>query len=333
MLTTDLLTWYDHHKRDLPWRTCPDSYAIFVSEFMLQQTRMDTVLPYFNRFMEAVPSLEALAALPEDQLMKLWEGLGYYRRARHLQQAARQVLAEHQGIIPADPAELLRLQGIGEYTAGAIASTAYQVKVPAMDGNVIRILSRLYCLDEDAKKTKGKLAYQERLLSLLPEERPGDFNQALMDLGSMVCTPKNPLCPDCPLGRECCAFHSGRQAYFPQKTDKKTVPIHHKTVLLIMHEAKIALVRKEEGLLSGLYHYPLLDGIVTHAEISALYPGAEVIALGPSRHVFSHQVWQMEGYLVRINTPDTRFTWYDRSQFEQLALPSTYKKYQPPWPR
>lgn len=300
---------------------------------MLQQTRMDTVLPYFTRFIEAVPSLEQLAQLPEDALMKLWEGLGYYRRARHLQEAARQVIEHYDGVIPSDPALLMGLKGIGEYTAGAIASTVYQVKVAAIDGNVVRILARLYALDADAKKTSGKRLFQEYLLPLLPEERPGDFNQALMDLGSMVCTAKKPRCTLCPLQSECTALRQGDPERYPHKAPGKARPIYAKTVLLLLYGQHIALERRSEGLLSGLYHYPLLEGNLSSQDLMDMFPGAELHALGPSRHLFSHQEWQLEGYMLYLPQEDERFTWYDRSQFEDFALPSAYKKYVPKWPR
>ncbi|HHT21025.1 MAG TPA: A/G-specific adenine glycosylase [Tissierellia bacterium] len=321
-----LLTWYDIHQRQLPWRADPHPYYILVSEFMLQQTRMETVLPYYHRFIEALPTIEQLASASEEQLLKLWEGLGYYRRVKNLHQTAQLIVAEHGGIVPSDPEVLKRFPGIGDYVAGAIASTAYQVKVSAIDGNVLRILSRLYCNEDDLSRAGPKRDLQSKLLALLPTERVGDFNQALMELGALVCLPNaRPLCETCPVSADCCAYQTADPLDFPRKKDRRKVPVHLKTVLVVRSEEAVLVEPFGPGLLEGLASFPMKEGHLSPADIKALYPEAIISSLGPARHVFSHLKWDMIGYQVLLAEPEA--DWTPLSRLDRLSFPTALAVY------
>lgn len=321
-----LLDWYNQSRRHLPWREDPQPYYILVSEFMLQQTRMDTVLPYFDRFITALPTLDALATASEETLLKLWEGLGYYRRVRNLARTARIIQEEHNGIIPSDPTVLRSLPGIGDYIAGAIASTAYQVRVSAIDGNVIRILTRLTCNSSDVTKAVTRKQLQGDLLERLPADRVGDFNQALMELGALICLPNGePLCGACPVSADCCAYQRGRVLDFPVKPKKSTVPTEKKTVLVVRSQDHFAVEQFEPGLLEGLWRFPMLEGHVELSDVTDRYPGAIVSPLPASRHMFSHKIWDMIGYLVRL--PESEVGWVDRSKLASLTFPTALKVY------
>ena len=221
-LSGSLLHWYDYNKRLLPWRENKDPYRIWISEIMLQQTRVEAVKPYFDRFMEALPTVYDLAEVEDDRLMKLWEGLGYYNRARNLKAAAQTIVQEYGGQLPADYDKLLSLKGIGMYTAGAIGSIAFELQVPAVDGNVLRVLARLWGDDSDILKDKTKKDMGRRIMEFMPEDRPGDFNQALIELGATVCVPNGkPLCDQCPWDTVCRAYKEDLIDKLPVKTPKK----------------------------------------------------------------------------------------------------------------
>ena len=221
-LSGSLLHWYDYNKRILPWRENKDPYRIWISEIMLQQTRVEAVKPYFDRFMEVLPTVYDLAKVDDDRLMKLWEGLGYYNRARNLKAAAQTIVEEYGGQLPADYDKLLSLKGIGMYTAGAIGSIAFELQVPAVDGNVLRVLTRLWGDDSDILKDKTKKAMGRRVMEFMPEDRPGDFNQALIELGATVCVPNGqPLCDQCPWDTVCKAYKEDLIDQLPVKTPKK----------------------------------------------------------------------------------------------------------------
>ena len=233
-LSGSLLHWYDYNKRILPWRENKDPYRIWISEIMLQQTRVEAVKPYFDRFMEVLPTVYDLAKVDDDRLMKLWEGLGYYNRARNLKAAAQTIVEEYGGQLPADYDKLLSLKGIGMYTAGAIGSIAFELQVPAVDGNVLRVLTRLWGDDSDILKDKTKKAMGRRVMEFMPEDRPGDFNQALIELGATVCVPNGqPLCDQCPWDTVCKAYKEDLIDQLPVKTPKKARRIEHKTIFLL----------------------------------------------------------------------------------------------------
>ena len=303
-----LLKWYDKNKRVLPWREDATPYRVWVSEIMLQQTRVEAVKPYFERFMAALPDIGALAKAPEDKLLKLWEGLGYYNRVRNLQKAAMQVMEEYGGVMPAEYEELLKLAGIGSYTAGAISSIAYGRHVPAVDGNVLRVLARLR--EDERLITDGKVkkAVEEELGAVMPKDRPGDFNQALMELGACICIPNGaPLCQSCPLSRICRAHVHGTETEFPKKEGKKPRRVEEKTVLVIRDENRAALhKRSEKGLLAGMYEFPMLEGYRTVDEVAAYLAengirALRIQALEDAKHIFTHREWHMRGYMVRAD--------------------------------
>lgn len=303
-----LLEWYDRNKRILPWREAPTPYRVWVSEIMLQQTRVEAVKPYFERFMSVLPDVRALAEAEEEQLLKLWEGLGYYNRVKNLQKAAIQLMEEYGGEMPDQYEELLKLTGIGSYTAGAIASIAYGRRVPAVDGNVLRVLARVRKDGRLITDGKVKAAVEKELAEAMPEDRPGDFNQAMMEIGACVCIPNGaPLCGRCPLNRLCMAHKDGTETEFPQKEAKKPRRIEEKTVLVIRDENRTAIrKRPARGLLAGMYEFPMLEGCRTVEEITAYLAenGIRVLRVQPledAKHIFTHKEWHMKGYLVRVD--------------------------------
>ena len=307
-ISEPLLQWYDKGHRILPWREDPVAYKVWISEIMLQQTRVEAVKPYFSRFISELPDVKSLAECEEDKLLKLWEGLGYYNRARNLQKAARQVMEEYGGQMPEIQEELLKLAGIGNYTSGAIASIAFGQKVPAVDGNVLRILSRLSLDEEDILKDSTKRRVERQLLEVMPESRPGDFNQALMELGATVCIPNGkPKCEECPWEKICLAHKEGREEEFPKKEPKKKRTIEKKTILIIQDDNKSALhKRPSKGLLAGLYEFPNLEGHQSEKRILEYLKkiGLEVLRIQKmesSKHIFSHKEWHMIAYRIQVD--------------------------------
>lgn len=307
-ITEPLLEWYDKGHRILPWREDPKAYKVWISEIMLQQTRVEAVKPYFNRFISELPDIKSLAECEEDKLLKLWEGLGYYNRARNLQKAAGQVMEAYGGEMPRTQEELLKLAGIGNYTSGAIASIAFGEKVPAVDGNVLRILSRLSLDEEDILKDVTKRRVEHQLMEVMPGERPGDFNQALMELGATVCIPNGkPKCEVCPWEKICLAHLQGREEEFPKKEPKKKRTIEKKTILIIQDENKSALhKRPASGLLAGLYEFPNLEGHLTEKRVLEYLKkiGLEALRIQKieaSKHIFSHKEWHMVAYQIRVD--------------------------------
>lgn len=307
-IASPLLKWYDANRRRLPWREEPTPYRVWVSEIMLQQTRVEAVKPYFQRFMEELPDIEALAQAQEDVLLKLWEGLGYYSRVRNLQKAAMQIMEEYGGQMPKDYESLKKLQGIGSYTAGAIASIAFKQAVPAVDGNVLRVISRLLADDGDILNPAVKKRMEQELLPVMPQDRPGDFNQALMELGATVCLPNGaPKCIKCPWKKMCRANLEGTWTEYPKKSVKKPRKIEKKTILLI-RDTKAAAIRKRPagGLLAGLYEFPSLDGHATQEEVLLWLRKQGVSAvriekLPSAKHIFTHKEWHMIGYSVLVD--------------------------------
>ncbi|HJD24675.1 MAG TPA: A/G-specific adenine glycosylase [Firmicutes bacterium] len=336
-LASSLLEWYSRHRRAFPWREEPTPYRIWVSEIMLQQTRIEAALPYFDRFMQALPTVSALAQAEEGRLMKLWEGLGYYSRARNLQRAAKIVVADYGGQLPASYEELLSLPGIGEYTAGAIASMAYGLPVPAVDGNVLRVCARLLDDGGDVTRTPVKKRLRQAVCAMLPPDRPGDFNQAIMELGETVCLPNTvPLCGECPLRGGCRGRLAGHPERLPVRAEKKARRVERRTVLLVQAGGRVLLHRREDqGLLAGLWELPSAEGWLEPEQATAVAAawGAaprRVEPAGPGRHIFSHIEWQMQG--VRILTPPfdppEGFLWADgRRLREETALPSAFRTY------
>ncbi len=257
MHTQAILAWYQRHQRDLPWRKTNDPYKIWISEIMLQQTQVETVKPYYARFFKKFPTVSALAKAPLDTVLKAWEGLGYYSRARHLHKAAQIIVKQHRSKIPRSKAELLKLPGIGRYTAGAILSIAFGQDEAAVDGNLQRVLSRLFSIESDLKEQSTQEALWLIATQLLPHGQAGLFNQALMDLGSSICIPGRPRCLICPLTKMCEARKQGRQTVLPVKTRKKEWPHYEVAVGVIYHRDKILIAqRPNQGLLAGLWEFP-----------------------------------------------------------------------------
>jgi A/G-specific adenine glycosylase len=296
----NLLQWYDQSKRILPWRDNPNPYHVWVSEIMLQQTRVDTVIPYFHRFIETLPTIDDLAHVPDDVLTKLWEGLGYYSRARNLKQAAIQIVQDHHSVLPSNYDDLIALKGIGPYTVGAILSIAFNQPYTAVDGNVLRVFSRVLLEEGNIKEPLIKKRIKGTVEKLLPRERVGDFNQALMEIGATVCVPNGrPLCMICPLNSFCEAFKQQRQNEIPVKQPKKQRRIEKRTVFIIEQDHKFLIEKRpEEGLLAGLYQFPNMEGHLTIEDIKQEYPDAVITKLPRAKHIFSHLEWHMVGYHV-----------------------------------
>lgn len=303
-----LLAWYDSGHRDLPWRQNKDAYRIWVSEIMLQQTRVEAVIPYYLRFLENFPDIATLAAAPEDKLLKCWEGLGYYSRVRNMQKAAITVMEEYHGQMPDTWETLQKLSGIGSYTAGAIASIAFKRPVPAVDGNVLRVLSRLRMDGEYITLPAVKKRVEAELLEIMPKDRPGDFNQALMELGATVCIPNGePKCNICPWNSLCLAKENGCISEYPKREEKKKRTIEKKTVLILKEGERIAIQKRpSKGLLAGLYQFPMLEGHLKEGEVIANLKEKGMMAvriekLPPASHIFSHKEWHMIGYAIRVD--------------------------------
>lgn len=317
-LVEPLQSWFKNNARVLPWREHPKAYYVWISEIMLQQTRVEAVKPYFDRFIKELPDVKALAECPEDKLLKLWEGLGYYNRVRNLKIAANQIMKDYGGVIPAEYEELLKLKGIGHYTAGAIASIAYGKAVPAVDGNVLRVISRVSADDSDIMKQSVRNHMEARLLEVMTDSQSGKskvipsvFNQALMELGATVCVPNGaPHCEVCPWGELCEARKQNRIEEIPVKSKAKARRIENRTVLIIKDGEQLALhKRPNQGLLAGLYELPNAEGHLSEKEILEYVAaqGYEPIRIQPlceAKHIFSHVEWHMKGYVVFISGRD-----------------------------
>jgi|LGVF01.2.fsa_nt_gb A/G-specific adenine glycosylase len=348
ILHTELLIWFGAFKRDLPFRNTKNPYIIWISEIMAQQTQIDTLIPYFNRFISFFPDILTLANATEDQVIKSWEGLGYYSRARNLHKSAKIIANEYHGIFPKTFSELIKLPGIGPYTGGAIASIAYNEKVSAVDGNVLRVISR-YCnsfLDISAGKTKKKIT--EWLETILPDT-VGDFNEALMELGAITCTPKNPSCLICPISMGCQSYRFKTMDQLPIKRKKQKQTKMQMEVGIVYHSNTILFVKRpNSGLLSGFWSFPIIetnlgDGLDIKAKLSEIFPTlSNPIIIGESRHVFSHIIWELTVYQfilpLTINETPTKFITYPidtpsiMTQFKSLesindlALPIAFSK-------
>ena len=301
-----LLHWYERNARILRWREEPKPYYVWVSEIMLQQTRVEAVKGYFDRFLAELPDIKSLAEADEEKLLKLWEGLGYYNRVRNMQKCAQVVMEQHDGELPADYEALKKLPGIGSYTAGAIASIAFGIPEPSVDGNVLRVLKRVAASFDDITKERVKRELEEDVRQIMPKDRPGDFNQSLMELGATVCLPNGkPLCEQCPVMHLCKAFHQGVELKLPVKPPKKERKIEERTVFVIKQECKNKLEivlhrRPETGLLSGMWELPNTEGHLKEAEVQSLFPSARLSRLPDGKHIFSHVEWRMWCYEIKL---------------------------------
>lgn len=330
--TEQLLSWYDHNARVLPWREDASPYRVWVSEIMLQQTRVEAVKPYFERFLQALPSLEALAQADEDTLRKLWEGLGYYNRVRNMKKCAVECMEHHNGVLPDTYEELLKLPGIGAYTAGAIASIAYKRCVPAVDGNVLRVFSRVLVSEDDILKERTKKKFQSIIQEYIPGNRSDAFNQALMEIGALVCVPNAaPRCNICPLASECMGYQSGAAHRLPNKTAGKARRIEKKTVLVLLCKDKIYLHKREEqGLLTGLYEFMMLDEQKSKKAVMQEFQDhlLRVVPLRKAKHIFSHVEWHMNGFLLELEQEVVEGIWCTKDELlETYAIPTALRVY------
>jgi A/G-specific adenine glycosylase len=301
-----LLAWYDKNRRILPWREDPTPYHVWLSEIMLQQTRVEAVKGYYERFLRVLPDIASLAAAKEEVYSKLWEGLGYYTRVRNLHRAACVICEQYGGVMPGTRAELLRLPGIGPYTSAAIASIAFGEPVPAVDGNLQRIFARVTGYEKEIRTKEARSDAEAWFAERISPSRPGDFNQALMDLGAMICLPNGaPKCSECPWEEICTARRSHRETDLPVLPARKMRKTEHKTVFLVVAEDHILLhKRPDTGLLAGLFEFPNVEGTLTEEEAGAYLASRgirpdSVTPLPHARHVFTHLVWEMDGFLVR----------------------------------
>lgn len=336
-ITQPLLNWYQTNARILPWREDPTPYRVWVSEIMLQQTRVEAVKPYFERFLHTLPNIASLAAAPEKQILKLWEGLGYYNRVRNLQKAAQIVVKQYGGNLPAGYETLLTLPGIGSYTAGAIASIAFHIPAPAVDGNVLRVVMRLLASNEDITKPQVKKFVEQALEEIMPQNHAGDFNQSLMELGATVCLPNGVAkCELCPLNEICRAHQQNIVMEIPVKTAKRPRKIEDRTVFVILCGNKAALhKRQKKGLLAGLWELPNTEGALNRTQALKLLETWDIEVddiepLPPAKHIFTHIEWHLNGWAVKTNKmPRTNgLIWADKSAFaETYTLPSAFLAY------
>ena len=330
-----LLAWYRENARDLPWRRTEDPYRIWVSEIMLQQTRVAAVLGYYARFLEAFPSVEALANAPEDRLMKLWEGLGYYSRARNLQKAAKAVA--EMGGFPDTYEGLLKLPGVGDYTASAIASAAFGRREAAVDGNVLRVVTRLTDCHDDILDPKTKKRIREQVQSIMPEDTADIrvFNQATMELGATVCVPNGPpKCDACPARDFCLGRIRGTAESLPVKKPKKARRVEEKTVFLLLREDKVALSRRpDSGLLAGLWEFPTVEGKLDERVAAETVKSMGLTAVEwknklTAKHIFTHVEWHMTGYTLNVSGDGpAEWEWVDADGLEAHAVPSAFARY------
>ncbi|SEB16677.1 A/G-specific adenine glycosylase [Thalassobacillus cyri] len=334
----DLINWFKKEQRSLPWRDNQDPYRVWVSEIMLQQTKVDTVIPYFNRFIEKFPTPEKLAEADEQEVLKAWEGLGYYSRARNLQNAIREVVSDYGGKVPEEADELASLKGVGPYTKGAILSIAYDKPEPAVDGNVMRVLSRILHIQDDIAKQSTKKLFEGIIREVISQEDPSSFNQGLMELGALVCTPKSPSCMLCPVQEHCRAYQEGVEQELPVKTKTKKQKKVPYAALLITNEQGEVLVqqRPEQGLLANLWEFPMVPmEDIDREHLPHWFFGEYGMMITPGKavdkikHVFSHLIWDLEIIPCtfdkgELDHPRARFVAMD--ELESYPFPVSHQK-------
>ncbi len=335
-----LLQWYDRAARDLPWRVKGgrgEPYRVWISEVMLQQTRVEAVIPYYARFLHALPDIPALAAVDTDMLYKLWEGLGYYSRARNLREAACICVSRYAGMLPDSRAALLELPGIGDYTAGAIASIAYGERVPAVDGNVLRVWARFTADARDILDVGVRREMRDAVAEIVPQNRPGDFNQAMMELGATLCGPNTaPRCEECPLRDSCRGYADGIAALLPTRAPKKPRRVEELTVILPYAQGRLGLRRRGESMvLAGQWEYPNVPGTLDEAGIVEtlrtweLNP-TKLTPLPPAKHLFTHIEWRMTAWRADVEKASPALTWASPDEIAaSYALPSAFKAWRP----
>lgn len=337
----DLISWFKAEQRELPWRKDQDPYKVWVSEIMLQQTRVDTVIPYFNRFIEWFPTIEDLANANEEKVLKAWEGLGYYSRVRNLHSAVKEVNAKYGGQVPDTPKEISTLKGVGPYTAGAILSIAYGVPEPAVDGNVMRVLSRILLIWDDIAKPSTRKVFENAVRQIISHDEPSAFNQALMELGALICTPTSPSCLLCPVRNHCQAFHEGVETQLPVKTKKNTQKSVDLAAIIVKNEDGKILIHKrpENGLLANLWEFPNVElhqpFVMERAKISSLFRDSFDMniklekSIGQIEHIFSHLVWNINVYIGTISqefSESSEWKFISMDEIEMYAFPVSFHK-------
>ncbi|KIL36789.1 adenine glycosylase [Cohnella kolymensis] len=348
--SSELVRWYEKERRDLPWRRTRDPYHIWVSEIMLQQTRVDTVIPYFNRFVDRFPSVRQLAEAPEEEVLKHWEGLGYYSRARNLQSAVREVVDRYGGEVPRLKEEVSGLKGVGPYTAGAILSIAFDQPEPAVDGNVMRVLSRFFGLEDDIARPATRVRIEGVAKELIPHGKAADFNQALMELGAMICTPKSPACPTCPVREMCSARLQGRQSELPVKTKAKPPKFVLRLAALVegtgIRSGKVLVrQRPKTGLLARMWELPHLEApgqsVWDSVESGCSWLEQEfaqeglmikaVDHIGDAQHTFTHLHWNIRVMSAVLQAEESailppHYQWVGPDDFENYVWPNVFRK-------
>ena len=330
--TRAVLAWYDGGHRDLPWRHTKDAYRIWISEIMLQQTRAETVGSYYNRFLERYPTVQARCDAPEEDVLKSWEGLGYYSRARSLQKAARMIVSEFGGELPCDVDQLRSLPGIGDYTAGAIASIAFGIPAAAVDGNVERVICRYYAIEDEVGTPAVRRKVAAMTQALVPHDRPGAFANAMMEMGATMCTPRNPACLLCPVRETCQGFAKGIAQDLPHKPKKKAQRVENRAVLLVFCDGRVLIQKRQEKLLGGLFVFP---DVLEESDPAALCKSLEEQGIhaaydekiGHARHVFTHLIWEMDVHALIVDSmaqiPNGQ--WVTRDELASLPLPTAVK--------
>ena len=332
---TSLSTWYQENKRSLPWRVDKNPYHVWISEIMLQQTRIEAVIPYYQHFINNLPTIHDLACIEEDKLLKLWEGLGYYSRAKNLKKAAQIIESEYQGIFPKNYEEILKLPGIGEYTASAIASICFNQKEVTIDGNVLRVYTRFFNDNSNIDDVKVKKEIRKHLMNLIPNDA-GNFNQGMMELGETICLPKGlPKCQECPLNQACLAYKKNTYQTLPQKKKKITKKEEEYTILIYQYQNKYALYqRKEESLLQNLWSFPQLEGNITKKELVSYLEKNQISYTNIEEeinytHIFTHKKWKMKSYKVVLkDINNLPYPFYSKEEIQKHhALASAYKPF------
>ncbi|MGX4765112.1 A/G-specific adenine glycosylase [Bacillus mojavensis] len=336
----DLITWFEREQRILPWREDQDPYKVWVSEVMLQQTRVETVIPYFLRFVEQFPTVEALADADEEKVLKAWEGLGYYSRVRNLQSAVKEVKQQYGGVVPSEEKEFGGLKGVGPYTKGAVLSIAYNKPIPAVDGNVMRVMSRILSIWDDIAKPKTRTVFEEAVRVFISKEKPSEFNQGLMELGAIICTPKSPSCLLCPVQRHCSAFAEGTERELPVKSKKKKPGIKTMAAIVLTDDDGQVYIHKRpsKGLLANLWEFPNFEtqkGMKTEREqLTAFLESdfgiqAEISDLqGVVEHVFTHLVWNISVFFGKVKqvSDAAELKKVTKEELEEFAFPVSHQK-------
>lgn len=328
-----VIRWHKENRKDLPWRADPTPYHVWLSEIMLQQTRIETVIPYYHRFLAEAPTIEALASIDDEKLLKLWEGLGYYSRARNLKKTAQLLVAKFDGKLPEEANELKKLSGIGDYTAGAISSIAYGKSEPAVDGNVLRVFMRITENGSDIAEASTKKYVTQTLRQVYPSGSEARLlTEGLMELGELVCIPNgSPKCNVCPLFHDCLSRLHETTERFPVKSEKAKRRIEERTILLLRCGEKYALEKRPDGgLLAGLWEFPSIDKSATPIEIDEFLKGKGILPLsmkpcGSAKHIFTHLEWRMTGFQVECGKPSEAFTWASAEDIRlHYAVPTAF---------